>query len=594
MLAARLSNTRAMGLNMQPANLESTEFHTLEDAEAALHKLAATFGPAIHAVARPAPKQIRAIDDASAPIPSDENEPARAAEIRWSEKTLWKLLEAAPDGIVVINRLGQIVLSNLQTEKMFGYRREELLGQPVEILVPERFRRDHIRQRNDFFFMPRSRPMGSGLELFGRHKSGHEFPIEISLGLIETDDGLLVSGTIRDVAERREKVAQLRKAEARYRTLVEEIPAVTFLAALDEGLNELYVSPQIEKLLGFSQKEWLEDPVLWYKQLHPDDRERWHIEFARTCATAKAFRSIYRFLARDGHVVWVHGEAKVFRDDDGRPLFLQGVAFDITGMKRAEEELKALNQTLEERVAERTAEAEERARELARSNDALEDFAGVTAHELKEPLRAMKSFSQLLARRYRGKLDNQADEYIDRVVNAGSRMEGLISALLDYARVGRQGRFTQVDCGQVFAAVCELLEAALHDSGASVTTEGIESVQVQAVETELVLLFKNLLGNALKFRADRPTQVHLRAQQQDGDWIFSVRDNGIGIAPEYLGRLFRVGERLNSRTLYPGHGIGLATCKKIVERHGGRIWIESQPDQGSTFFFTLPVEPRGE
>jgi PAS domain S-box-containing protein len=382
--------------------------------------------------------------------------------------------------------------------------------------------------------------------------------------------------------------AELRKAEGRYRMLIEEIPAVTFMAALDEGINEMYVSPQIEELLGFSQKEWLEDPVLWFKQLHPDDRDRWHREFARTCSTAEPFRSVYRFLARDGHVVWVHGEAKVFRDEQGRPLFLQGVAFDITGMKRAEEDLKTLNLTLEERVAERTVVAEERARELERSNAALEDFAGVTAHELKEPLRAMKSFTQLLARRYRGKLDEQADEFIDRVVNAGNRMEGLISALLDYARVGRQGMPAPVNCGQVFAAACEMLETALQESGAVVTTDALDTLEVMAVETELILLIKNLIGNAVKFRGDRPVQVHLGVRRDGGNWLFHVRDNGIGIAPEYLPRLFRMGERLHSRRQYPGHGIGLATCKKIVERHGGRIWIESVPEVGSTFYFTLP------
>lgn len=572
---------------------------TYEQAEALLQGLASAFGtgqgdPFLYLSQPERRKQPDAAPAetglvAKPPALADAFTPLTASG--WSEKTFWSLVEAAPDGIVVIDTRGAIVLVNTQTEKLFGYRRDEMIGQPIELLVPERFRERHVHHRDKFFTQSRVRPMGVGLELFGRRKNGDEFPVEISLSTLDVDGGILVTSTIRDVTQRRQAEIMLRRAEARYRTLIEEIPAVTFLAALDEGANELYVSPQIEQLLGFSQQEWLEDPVLWYKQLHPDDQERWYVEFAQTCATARPFRAIYRFLARDGHVVWVHGEAKVIRDEAGRPIMLQGVAFDITGMKKAEEELTLLNQTLEQRVAERTAEAEQRAHDLALSNEALEDFAGVTAHELKEPLRAMKSFTQLLARRYKSKLDDQADEFIGRVVAAGTRMEGLISALLDYARVGRQGKLAPVHCGQVFASVCQLLEKALEETEARVTTHGLDELVVTGVETELVLLIKNLFGNALKFRGERPVAVHVEVSAQEDHWLFSVRDNGIGIAPAYVSRLFRMGERLHSRNKYPGHGIGLATCKKIVEGHGGRIWIESQVEQGTTFFFTLPVQP---
>ncbi len=565
---------------------------TFEQAEAVLKQLAGEVTPEAP-VRPPAPAPVPLSVAPAADFSAKAADARAFAAPRLSEKTFWGLLEAAPDGIVVINDGGAIVLINSQTEKMFGYTRDELLGRPIEILVPERLRAGHVAKRAGFFAKRETRPMGSGLALFGRHKSGKEFPVEISLGVLEAEDGILVTSAIRDVTERKEREALLRNAEARYRSLVEEIPAVTFMAALDEGTNALYVSPQIEELLGFSQKEWLEDPVLWFKQLHPDDRERWHIEFAQTCATAKPFRAVYRFLTRTGEVVWVHGEAKVFRDDDGRPLILQGVAFDITGLKRAEEKLTTLNLTLEQRVAERTAEAEKRADELTRSNDALKEFAGVIAHEVKEPVRAMNSFAQLLSRRYIGQLDEKADEFIGRIVNAGGRANGVINALLDYAHVGRKGKLELVSCHAILSSACHLLEATFEETGAQLSMQGFDSVHVMAVEAELVLLLKNLIGNALKFRGTRPIEIHVEVQRQDDDWVFSVRDNGIGIAPDKIGRLFRMGPdgRLHTQSEFPGHGIGLATCKKIVDRHGGRIRIESAPGVGSTFFFTVPVQP---
>ncbi len=191
---------------------------------------------------------------------------------------------------------------------------------------------------------------------------------------------------------------------------MEQIPVVTFLAALNGGVNELYVSPQIEALLGFSQKEWLENPVLWYTQLHPEDRERWHLEFAHTCAAGKRFRSEYRFLAHDGRVVWVHGEAEVVRDEAGQPVFLQGIAYDITDKKHAEEVLRRHNAELEERVRERTSQLEkanvilsqqegelrQRVKELAEMDRRKDEFLATLAHELRNPIAPLRNSLHIL------------------------------------------------------------------------------------------------------------------------------------------------------------------------------------------------------
>jgi PAS domain S-box-containing protein len=389
---------------------------------------------------------------------------------------------------------------------------------------------------------------------------------------------------------------RLRLAEARYRTLVEQMPVVTFLAALDGGVNELYVSPQIESLLGFSQKEWLENPVLWYTQLHPEDQERWHLEFARTCAAGERFRSEYRFLARDGRVVWVHGEAQIVRDETGQPLFLHGIAYDITEKKQAEDVLHRLNAELERRVKERTAQLEEanaalarQAGELARSNAELEQFAYVASHDLQEPLRMVGSFTQLLGKRYRGKLGADADDFIGYVVDGAVRMQHLINDLLSYSRVGRTGKgFAPTDCAAVIATVCANLRKTIEESGAAVTIDSLPTVLAE--ESQLLQLFQNLLSNALKFRKDRTApEIHVGARRQGEDWLFWVQDNGIGIDRQYADRIFLIFQRLHNKKEFPGTGIGLAICKKVVEHHGGRIWVESEPDHGSAFYFTLPA-----
>jgi PAS domain S-box-containing protein len=491
-------------------------------------------------------------------------------------------LEAMPDAVLLVNQDGVLVQVNAQAERLFGYRREELIGQPVELLVPERFRARHVADRDGYFAEPRVRPMGVNLDLAGRRKDGREVPVEISLSPLRSGTETVVVSTVRDTSERRRAEARLRKLEARYRTLVEGIPAVTFMASLDESGDEreLYVSPQVEALLGFTQKEWLEDPVLWYTRLHPDDRDRWHDEFARTCSTGEPFQSVYRFVARDGRIVWVHGEAKLVCDDDGRPLFLQGVAFDITAIKEAEGELKALNQLLEQRVAERTAE-------LARSNAALERFGYVIAHDLRAPLRTIKSYTQKLPADALARLYPEAGDHLSRIINAADRMRVQIDDLLAYSRVRSQGKDPEpADCAAAVAAACANLQADVEESGARVITDELPTVM--ADKTQLVQLFQNLLGNALKFRADRPPHVHIGARQDGDIWEISIADNGIGIEGQYLERIFGLGERLNSMAKYPGNGIGLATCQRIVQRHGGRIWATSPGlDRGTTFHFTL-------
>jgi len=256
---------------------------------------------------------------------------------------------------------------------------------------------------------------------------------------------------------------------------------------------------------------------------------------------------------------------------------------------RLQETLVSRDNLAAEVAERRRAEArlEEARQDLERSNRDLEQFAYAASHDLQEPLRKIRSFTELLARRYKGQLDERADKYVDYIVDGATRMQRLIMDLLTYSRVGRGELETEpTDANRVLSETLDDLEQAIEESGAKIEVAPLPTLPANPRQIKLV--FQNLLANAIKFRREAPV-IAVAAEQRGGEWVFSVRDNGIGMKPEYFDRIFQVFQRLHSRDEYPGTGIGLAVCKKIVERHGGRIWVESQPGQGSCFFFSIPL-----
>jgi hypothetical protein len=240
---------------------------------------------------------------------------------------------------------------------------------------------------------------------------------------------------------------------------------------------------------------------------------------------------------------------------------------------------------LERRVDERTAELAERMKELARSNSELQQFAYVASHDLQEPLRMVASFTQLLGRRYKEKLDDDARDFINYAVDGATRMQTLITDLLSYSRVGTQGKPLEATrCDEVLDGVLSILKLAVKETGAVITRDPLPTLM--ADPRQLAQLFQNLIANAIKFRGEVSPSVHIFAERRGGDWEISVQDNGIGISPDHADRIFVIFQRLHTKTEYPG----MAICKKIAERHGGRIWFEPSPGGGSTFRFTIPAK----
>lgn len=519
------------------------------------------------------------------------------------------IVEAAPDALVIVDEHGTIVLVNRQAEVSFGYARDEMLGQPIETLLPAPYRDRHTRHRARFFSGPTSRPMGAGLDLAGQRKDGSQFPVDVSLSPIPTSRGLVISAAIRDITERR-------RNERMFELLRQVAIAANGAVSVDDAFRSC-----LAQICSYSAL-----PVGHVYQVESDQllvpTSLWHLPSASVWGPLRdvSMRSVLQaddsFLGTvltTRRAIWLAvGDPSV---PMVRPLGKLGVrtacaipvlvgsevthVIELFSPKLEPEDPALLDLqlgTVIGRVVERARAQDQRvyAEALERTNRELTLFAYVASHDLREPLRMITSFLGLLSDRYADKLDERAQRYIGHAMDGATRMTDLLKSLLEYSRLDRGEPFGAASCqGAVDKALSNLHEL-IRESGAEVSCREPLPV-VLGDETQLVQLFQNLIGNAMKFRAaDRPPRIELLARPRGQSWELVVQDNGIGLDMTHADRIFEIFERLHTTEEYAGTGMGLAICKRVVERHGGRIWLESEPGVGSSFHFLIPAFHQGE
>lgn len=359
-----------------------------------------------------------------------------------------------------------------------------------------------------------------------------------------------------------------------YSDLFEICPLGIIAAEIDTGMI-VFANSAAREMFGYDEDEFAH---MRFLDLHPPESRNRVLEvFAKQARGELRLAPDLPCVRKDGALF--HAEISMGKASTkirGKECNL-GFFSDTTELKECEKKLRDM-----------IIECAESNVELARSNAELQQFAYVASHDLQEPLRMISSYVQLLAKRYQGRLDQDADEFIAYAVEGTERMQRLINDLLSYSRVDSRGKqFKQTDFAAMCRQVLANLKMSIDESAATVTCGDLPTVLGD--EEQLIQLLQNLISNAIKFHSEAPPRVHISAEKRDNEWLFAVADNGIGIAPEHAQRIFVIFEKLHSQANYPGTGVGLAVCKRIVERHGGRIWVESELGKGSTFYFTIPI-----
>ncbi len=524
---------------------------------------------------------------------TSEKEAERA--LRQNEQRYRALMETSRVAIVTATEDDRIFDANPDAESMFGYSMDELKGARLTRLMPERYRERHRAAFRRFIETGRPGIGGSTVEIVGQRRDGEEFPLELSIASWRSpDERVWFAGIMRDMTERAKADQAIRDSEALYHSLVENIPLNVLRKDLDGritfGTRKFFEFTDMAPSATIGKTDHDLYPEGLAEQYRADDRQ--------VIETGEVLERVEAHHTPNGKTMYVEVFKTPIRDAEGVIVGVQILFWDVTERKEAEETLKQARADLEQRVQQRTnllTRANEALREgndeLARANAELQDFAYIASHDLQEPLRKIQSFSQRIKDKFSDAIPEQGRDYLDRLHNAASRMSGLISDLLELSRVTTKAKpFARVDLGAIASEVVGDLEARLEATGGRV--EIGELPALEGDRTQLRQLFQNLIGNALKFhRKEAPPEVKIDSETDaiEGICRISVADNGIGFDEKYASRIFAVFQRLHGKSAYEGTGIGLAICRKVVERHRGEIVARSADGEGATFVITLPL-----
>ncbi|MBI3252738.1 MAG: PAS domain S-box protein [Candidatus Omnitrophica bacterium] len=532
--------------------------------------------------------------------------PLRKNHKENNEDWVSRVLDAALDAIIQIDDQGRVIEWNKNAEVVFGWKREEILGMFLsETIVPAQHREAHKKGLRHYLLTGEGPVLNKRIEITALHRSGKEFPVELAITPVHLAGKLIFNAFLRDITGHK-------RAEERFRLVVESAPNA--MVMIDQTGRVVLVSAQTEKLFGYSRQELIGKPIEMlvpgrFRPQHPGYRDDF---FAKPqIRPMGAGRDLYG-LRKDGTEVPIEIGLNPIKTEEG--AFVLAAVVDITPRKAFENQTRDFTKNLEEQVKQRTleinrqrvaalnimedaneakkglekSEREEKRRgeELARSNKELEQFAYVASHDLQEPIRKIVGFTQLLAGDFEDKLGHESRVHMDFIVDGAKRMQALIQDLLQYSRTGTAKLiFRATDLNAVVAEALSNLELRVKETQAEVIYKDLPTLKANKIF--MVSLFQNLIGNSLKFRSEEAPRIEIDAKKTDEGYEFTVTDNGIGIDPQFAGRLFVIFQRLHPKDQYEGTGIGLAVCKRIVERHGGRIWIEPGKGKGSMFKFTL-------